>query len=127
MKVKNENLVAYCGLYCPRCYRMKVSEAAEMLRKELKLAKDKGAPYLDDCGAGFKKKLNTLIKLRCDEFCRNRKELKCKIKKCCIDKKLDGCWQCLDFKKCGKLKKQFIENCKKIKKLGLNIFVKNYD
>jgi len=127
MKVKNENSVAYCGLYCPGCYRMKVSEVAEILKKELKSAEDKGALYLDDCGVGFKKKLNALIKLRCNKFCRDRKELKCKIKKCCVAKKLDGCWQCADFKKCDKLKKQFIENCKKIKKLGLNSFVKNYD
>jgi hypothetical protein len=41
MKARNKNLIAYCGLYCGDCfgYKMRVSEAAKNLRRELRIAK----------------------------------------------------------------------------------------
>ena len=112
--MKDINKIGYCGLYCPECYRMKVSGAAKALKLELENAQSRGAKYIDDCGAEFMDKLNYLIKLHCNEFCRDRKEMKCDIWHCCREKRLEGCWQCLKFEKCDKLKPQFIAKCREI-------------
>jgi len=122
--IAKKNLVAYCGIYCPKCYRMRVSWAAKVLTDELLAAKTKGASYLDDAGKSFKESLDKLIALHCNKFCRNGGGETCKIKKCCLEKEFEGCWECADFKSCKILSEQFIGHCKKIKKIGIDGYIK---
>lgn len=120
------NLIAYCGLYCPKCYKMKISEAAEKLIFELELAQKRGAKYLQE-DLSLKGKINKLVGLKCQIFCRaDQDDSSCRIKKCCCAKKLLGCWECEEMKNCKKLNPHFLENNKKIKKLGINKFIKQY-
>lgn len=121
----NYNLVAYCGIYCPKCYRMRVSGAARTLKQELKAAKIKGASYWDDASQSFKNFLDQLIALHCSKFCRAGGGSKCKIKKCCVGKNLKGCWECVDFESCKMLKSQFISHCHKIKKIGIERYAQD--
>lgn len=120
------DLVAYCGLYCPKCYKMKVSESAEKLLFELESAQNKGALYLQEEPL-LKEKIKKLAGLRCHTFCRARQgESPCPIKNCCLSKNILGCWECEEMEKCQKLKPQFLQNCKKIKELGIDKFIEQY-
>ena len=115
--------VAYCGLYCPLCYKMRVAEAAEKLKRELDAAKAKDASFLED-NPGLKPSLDSLVGLRCLKFCREGGgKPNCRIKKCCEDKKYVGCWECLDYERCDKLKAQFVSNIKQIRESGIDCFI----
>lgn len=74
--------------------------------------------------------LNVLAELRCSKPCRDWDEkqssFSCKIRECCQDKGLQGCWECGEMEKCKKF--QFLvpfhgetpkKNLKKVRKLGL--------
>ncbi|MDD4333408.1 MAG: DUF3795 domain-containing protein [Patescibacteria group bacterium] len=118
MNLSKEKFVAYCGLYCPTCYKMRISEIAKQLKKKLNFDKS------DFLSKEFISDLNKLIKLRCPKICKlggGNKD--CSIKKCCRDKKISGCWECVEFKNCDKLKRQFIDNIKKIKKVGIKKYI----
>ena len=115
-----ENLknIAYCSLFCPECYKMTVSAAATNLKCELK------NPHL--CGNklklpdGFVAGLDKLIDLKCTKFCRaGGGNPECPIRICCIEKKVNGCWECKDFESCELLTPQYVKQIKKIKKSGL--------
>lgn len=130
MKEQDRNLVAYCGLNCAECfgYKMTVSEAAKSLRRELRAAKLKDAwteiPFLGDYAA-FKKSLDGLAMLRCPHACRGGGGNPwCKIRKCCQKKGFTGCWECADWSDCNKLRPEYIKNLKKIKRVGLEGFIK---
>ena len=120
------SLVAYCGLYCPECYNMRVGHAAESLIKELGSAQEKGATFGDY--SSLKTTLQELADLQCLKFCREGggRSANCKIKKCCDSHEISGCWDCPDFEKCNKLKPQFVNNIKKIKKIGINKYIECY-
>jgi len=120
-------LVAYCGLYCPRCYKMKIADAAELLDKELESATKKGASYLENYSS-LKEILRELIDLRCIKLCREGggKSSSCVIKICCDEHKVVGCWECSDFEGCKKLKQQFVENVKRIRKVGVERYVMEF-
>jgi hypothetical protein len=80
------NLVAYCGLYCPKCYKMKVADAAEFLKKELENARNKGAKFLENFPT-LEQNLDNLTKLKCAKFCREGGgKTSCSIKSCCLSK-----------------------------------------
>ena len=121
----NLDLVAYCGLYCPKCYKMKVADAANSLNSELKSAQIKGAELLEKYPS-LKQILNDLDNLRCTKFCREGggKSSVCIIKKCCDNHNIEGCWKCADFNNCKILKKQFINNIKKIQKIGVENYIR---
>ncbi|MFH0739621.1 MAG: DUF3795 domain-containing protein [bacterium] len=120
------DLVAYCGLYCPKCYRMKVSGAAEKLLFELESAQNRGAKYLEE-DPRLKEKMDKLISLKCHIFCRARQgESPCAIKNCCLLKNILGCWECDKIEKCEKINPQFLENCQKIKEMGIDKFIEQY-
>lgn len=123
----NINLIAYCGLYCPKCYKMKVAEAARNLLFELESAREKGAKFLESDPL-LKNKITDLISLKCVRFCREGggKSMGCEIKKCCCQRNVKGCWECGEMEVCGKLKPQFLENCKKIKEMGTDRFIEQY-
>ena len=111
------HLIAYCGLYCPKCHKMKkVALAKEQLKK------------LGNKDLILKDKLDEIINSQCTKFCREGggKSATCLIKLCCVEHQINGCWECEDFNICKKLKPQFIENNKKLKELGINNFIKQY-
>ncbi len=120
------NLVAYCGLYCPECYKMKIANAADSLNSELETAQTKGAKFLESYPS-LKQILNDLSDLHCTKFCREGggKSSVCVIKKCCDNHNIKGCWECIDFNNCKILKKQFIDNVKKIQKVGVENYIKS--
>ena len=120
-------LIAYCGLYCPKCYNIKISGSAKNLLDELLSAQKKGATFLQD-DPSIKKILSKLIDLECIKFCREgtKNSVNCSIKICCDEHKILGCWECPDLDSCKKLKKQFYDNCRKLKSLGIEEFIKQY-
>ena len=117
---KKINSVGYCGLHCPECYKMKVSGAARILKKELEMAEAKGASFFDDYSR-LNAELDELIGLRCIEFCRQGGgKVLCEIRECCLERGFKGCRECSDFEKCKNLKEQFVGNIRNIKEVNLN-------
>ena len=130
----DKKLVAYCGLYCPTCYRNAVSESALSLRREML-----GASLKDTCGKNpslresesFRKTMDELISLKCPKPCRRGGGVPdCNIRNCCMRKGIEGCWECADFETCKKLDflKTFhedahLKNLRTLKKLGLDSFI----
>jgi hypothetical protein len=126
MKKDEQSLVAYCGLYCPKCYKMVVSEAAKLLEEALENTHICGSVH--DPSKQFKKELKILAGLRCPKLCKaGGGKPDCKIRVCCLSKNLEGCWECKDFENCKNLKKQFVENLRKIKNRGLSDFIREAD
>ena len=122
MSKENINLVAYCGLFCPKCYKVVVSEAAEFLKNALENTYICGSP--NEPSIEFKEEINKLVRLRCPKLCKDGGgNPSCPIRKCCIKKNIAGCWGCDDFQICDKLNEQFVSNIHKIKKLGIDGFV----
>lgn len=66
---KKLRLIAYCGLYCPKCYKMKISAVAKKFLDELESAQNKGAKLLHE-SSNIKLVLEKLIALECKKFCR---------------------------------------------------------
>ena len=130
MSEQTVNLVAYCGLNCAVCfgYKMTVSEAAKNLRRTLRAAKLKDfwgeIPFLGEYEP-FKKALDGLAMLRCPKACRGRGGNPwCKIRICCQKKGFFGCWECEIFEDCKKLDERFKKNVRKIKRMGVEKFVR---
>jgi hypothetical protein len=115
MSEGSEDLVAFCGLYCGDChgYTGQVADLARDLRKELRQTKynlfaefTSTTPYgkvyknYDTCY----EVLGQMVKFRCKKGCINGGgNPGCKIRKCVLKKRLDGCWDCTEFEKCTKL------------------------
>jgi len=120
--------IAYCGLYCPKCYKMKVAAAAEKLLDELQAAQAKGAQFLKEFPQ-IEADLKKLVASKCKKFCRQGggKSATCPIKLCCNQHQVAGCWQCPELKSCLKLKPQFLLNCQKINCLGLKKYIQQYE
>ena len=120
-------LVAYCGLYCPKCYKMKIAFSAKKLLAELESAQKRGAKFLQE-NPTIKETLDKLISLECVKYCREDggKSATCPIKACCDKHNVIGCWECPDFESCKKLKKQFFENNCRLRKVGLEKYIEEY-
>ncbi len=140
----NDNeLVAYCGLYCGDCFGHKgnIADLARDLRKELRQAKfDKFAKEISQYP--FAKVfehyqecydvLGAMVKFRCKRACKNGGGPPfCKMRKCCQKNGYNGCWECAEFETCEKLDflsavhdDAHIKNLRKIKKKGLEEFLK---
>ena len=140
---KNEEAIAYCGLYCKDCfsYQGKIADLARDLRKELRthrfdLTSSSLAelPFFKEFADYEKcyKVLGAMVKLRCRKYCRNGGGNPfCAIQKCSEKKGYDGCWECEDYKNCKKmdfLKKNHgdahIKNLGKIQRNGTAGFIK---
>ena len=115
------DLIAYCGLYCPKCYAMVVSEAAINLKKALENTHICGSKH--DPSNKFKAELNELVNLKCAVFCKYKMESNCPIRICCIKKGIEGCWECNNTQDCPNLTQQFKENCKRINEIGCANFI----
>ena len=139
----DENLIAYCGLYCNDChgYNGRIPDLARDLRKELRESKyDKFAGFIStySFGKDYKnydecyKVLGAMVKFRCRKGCKNGGGPPfCNIRKCAQKKELDGCWECSDFESCKKIDflkpvhgDAHIKNLRKIKKNGKKEFAK---
>jgi hypothetical protein len=139
---ENKDSIAYCGIYCGECFigQGKVADLARDLRKELrayridKMAKSfSEAPYF----AAFKnypqcyEVLGALVKLRCRRNCREGGGPPfCKMRKCCLKKGIEGCWECDEFETCPELDfvktyhgDAHLKNLRKLKKAGVTGFL----
>ncbi|MDQ7778670.1 MAG: DUF3795 domain-containing protein [Planctomycetota bacterium] len=124
MNAKAVQYVSYCGLSCKRCWGLtaSLSKAAQSLREAVKRVGLKEfwheIPFLGSYEQ-FKKSLDGLMRLHCTKTCRKGGgNPDCKIRECVRAKKSIGCWECLGFKKCGKLHKKFVRNLNRIRKVG---------
>lgn len=133
------DLLGYCGLYCGDCagYSGEIAEMAGKLKETLKKWRfDRTAKCL------FSEKLKDYDKLwemlcfmadlRCKKTCRERKDsdTSCRIRKCCRDSGLYGCYECDEFETCDKLKSleelhgdSCAKNMKAIKEMGLEAWI----
>ncbi len=138
----DENLIAYCGLYCGDCHGFsgKIPDLARDLRKELrKMRYDKFAEAIStgSFGKDFKnyeecyKVLGAMVKFRCRKGCRNGGGPPfCKIRICAQKKGIEGCWLCDEFESCKKMDFLFpvhgdayIKNLRAIKRKGKDAFL----
>jgi hypothetical protein len=142
MVEKNLELVTYCGLCCLDChgYTGKIADLARDLRKELRGAKyDKFAAAIADAPFGKPfaqygdcyELLGAMVKFRCRKGCRNGGGPPfCKIRACCQNKEITGCWECSDADACKKpefLKPvhgdSHLKNIRAIRKKGITGFM----
>ena len=138
-----ERLIAYCGLFWGGCfsYQGKIADLARDLRKELRQTRfDKTAESLSALSffkvfkeyPGCYEVLGGMVKLRCKNACRDGGGNPfCTIRKCCVKKGFEGCWQCDEFEDCRKMDilktnhgDAHIRNLRKIKKKGKKEFLK---
>lgn len=139
---KQNDLIAYCGLFCEDCpnHKGKIADLARDLRKELREARfDKTASFLSTFSF-FKKfenyskcyeVLGEMVKLRCKRVCKDGGGPPfCKIRKCCQKKSIEGCWECDKFESCDKLDflkpghgDAHLKNLGRIKKQGIDDFI----
>lgn len=134
-------LIGYCGLYCGDCpgYKGEIPDLARDLRKKLRESRvDRASPFLAKVHKGYKnykqfdEVLGLLMKMHCKKICRERvKAPACEIRKCCLEKGIQGCWECEEFETCNKpdwLKPihgdAHIKNMRRIKRQGMNGFLK---
>jgi hypothetical protein len=140
---KEKDLVAYCGLYCGDCfhYKGRIADLARDLRKEFRQYKfDRRAEKMATNAyyAPFKnyqqcyELLGMMVGFRCKRGCRgNGGPPVCKIRECCREKAIEGCWLCGAFETCKTmefLKKYHedghLKNLRILKKSGLDSFIK---
>jgi hypothetical protein len=135
-----KDLIGYCGLYCGDCpcYKGEIANLARDLRKKLRESKfDRASPFLAKVHKGYKnykqcyEVLGLLMDVRCKKVCRKRvKAPACEMRKCCLKKSIQGCWECEEFEICKKsdwLKPvhgdAHIKNLRRIKRHGMDGFL----
>lgn len=140
---EQKELVAYCGLYCGDCYRYKgkIADLARDLRKELRQSNFEKTAELMSKVSFFKvlkdypvcyEVLGQMVALRCKRACRGGGGPPvCKIRECCREKGITGCWECDDFETCKKLdflkdyhEDAYLKNLRILKKSGLDSFIR---
>jgi hypothetical protein len=114
-KNTEKDFIAYCGLYCRECpgHQGIIADLARDLRKELRKAKVEKIAETLATAPQFKEfkhyqetydLLGAFVKFRCTRICKKGGGPPfCKIRKCCQEKEIDGCWQCDLFTTCEKL------------------------
>jgi len=139
----DKDMIAYCGFYCGECpwHKGTIADLSRDLRKELRSARlDKLAEFLSTFPSYKEYKnyqhcyelLGSLMKLRCKKICREGGPMpSCKIRKCCQNKEIEGCWECEEFETCEKMDflkpghgDAHIKNLRKLKKKGTDEFIK---
>ena len=141
--MKEKDLTAYCGLYCGDCirYKSRASDLADELLGEIeKLHFFQYANVKKIHTKEFENfdilisSLKAISNIKCDLPCRLGGDGcggSCEIIKCIKYKQIDGCWECNDFEKCGKLDFLIpfhgdspINNLRQIKKHGIASWAK---
>jgi hypothetical protein len=137
---ENEELVAYCGLYCGDCFNYKgeIADLARDLRKKLRETDfDTASQGLSKYFKEFKDYprcyavLGAMLRLRCKRACRGGGDNPaCKPRICCRKKNIAGCWECSEFETCGKLDflkpihgEAYLQNLRKLKEAGVKSFI----
>ncbi|NQT26315.1 DUF3795 domain-containing protein [candidate division KSB1 bacterium] len=106
--------LAYCGNYCGDCllFHGEVTDLAGVLLRRLKLMEhDQSAHhspqlphseiYQQYCHRLYEA-LYSIDELRCTQLCREGGGSEfCKIRKCCVQHDLDGCWDCAELTQCS--------------------------
>jgi len=142
MITEDENLIAYCGLYCGDYHGFsgKILDLARDLRKELRASRyDKFAEFISTFSFGKDfgnyeecyQVLGAMVKFRCRRGCRDGGGSPfCKIRKCAQKKDIEGCWLCEMFESCKKLDflipvhgDAHIKNLRAIKQKGKDAFL----
>lgn len=137
------NLIGYCGIYCGDCHAFsgEISKLARELRKELREKEyDKFAKFISKYPQGkalqkFEEcyeALGAMMAFVCEKGCRQGGgSPQCKIRLCCQERNLEGCWQCNKFEKCKNLdvliplhKEAHLKNLRAIQKKGKEEFIK---
>ena len=140
----NENEVAYCGLYCGTCVIRKgrLASLASQLLESIKTVDFKkladGLPRLHpelfsdlkDSDAATRV-LSAMLHLDCEKSCKDGGgSSTCKIRECCQEKAIDGCWMCDQTKDCETLafldplhKRANLKNIQIIQKKGMAAFL----
>ena len=113
----NASQVAYCGLFCGDCIirRGKIGRRSADLLRLMRTAEfrrlSSGLPVIDpnpfkalakadDCCAV----LGAMSHLDCQRACKQGGgSAECKIKRCCKEKKIAGCWKCESLEDCETL------------------------
>jgi len=138
---ENEDLIAYCGLYCGDCFNYKgeIADLARDLREKLREAKF--AKVSQGLSQFFKtyenydqcyEVLGAMVRLRCKRgCCGGGGNPACKIRLCCQKNNLRGCWECDEFETCTKFDflkpihaDANLKNLRTIKKQGIDSFLK---
>ena len=134
----DKNLVTFCGLYCGDCpgYTGVLADTARDLRKTLRHTRfdifarefpTKQFKHYAECYEC----LGAMMKMRCRQKCRDRgSNAKCKIRRCCLKRGYEGCWECAEFEDCENLawlttvhKDAHIKNLRIIAKEGIGALV----
>jgi len=138
--IENKELIAFCGLYCGDCFNYKgeIADLARDLRKKLREARfDRASQGLSKFFKEFEnyeqcyEVLGSMIKLRCRRACRGGGgHPSCRIRNCCQNKNLQGCWDCEEFGTCEKLgflrpihRDANLKNLGRIKREGVDGFL----
>ena len=135
--------VAYCALYCGNCV-LRTGNVSDLARKLLEkfheIKFEKWAKALAKISKELKafenynlcyEVLEAWDAMRCKNLCREGGgSSKCKIRICCQEKNLDGCWECENFEDCDTLAwlkpingEVNLNNIRKIKTEGIDKFI----
>jgi hypothetical protein len=139
---RQENLIAYCGLYCNDCHghNGRIPDLARDLREELRSARyEKFAAFISTYpfGKDFEKYdecytvLGAMVRFRCKKGCRaGGGSPFCKIRTCVLGRGLAGCWECDAFETCEELQflkpvhgNAHLKNLKILRKRGEEAFL----
>jgi hypothetical protein len=130
---KEKELIAYCGIYCRLCdyYTGKIREAAGQLlslvkkHKELKLFAEVEKAYNFEEFVKGLKWINERL-TPCVGGCRGGGGwTECPMRKCCIERGFDFCYECPDFP-CQTIQKypRLVENLRELRRIGVEEWIK---
>jgi hypothetical protein len=137
--MEDEQLLAYCGLYCGDCagHSGEIADSAQDLINVLERYEfHRTARYLfpeqiSDYD-GFQETLAFMAELTCPKVCRERADdqTSCETKACCIERGFHACYECTDFEACAKLASlealhgdACVTNLKAIREMGLKAWI----
>ncbi len=133
---RDEDLLAYCGLYCGDCagHTGAIADAAQALVVEIeryrfdRSAKALFSEQLPDYER-FSRELRFVCGLGCETACRARKE-PCEIAACCLSRGYHACYECDAFEHCDKLSNleglhgdSCVSNLRAIREMGLEDWI----
>ncbi len=139
-----QDLTAYCGLYCGDCirYRSKASDLARDLLKEFEKRqfseyariKRSQMPEFEQYESMIRG-LTAVSQIKCETPCRLGGDGcggSCEVVRCVKDKSFKGCWECAEFEACKKLDfltpfhgEAPLRNLRKIRQFGLEFWAKH--